>query len=1662
MKKIIAWTLLFSLLLLNIPIHVPYAEEVNDSVLYNESYIESEYKQSDEYKAKYYINYYIDGNDDNGDFEHNSIPHYININDKKLYFNVELHKEKAIQVYGYYGSVFLFEGKNDFKTETRNSSGIGYYEKNDIRGEYRHHGYALNGILYSNDDFPRDSDSGRSVSEKKWIYHHWDEVSGQDASKITLDATNEKNPKYTPLRKQIDDMVDDVLLYSTYEGLDKNNPKYSDYSGQGKAVADHMNIYTINSTLYNGEGKMYQRNAGRLWYQMFSTEVAKAKDKKNQAVVVEILDKGTYKIDATGRVAVSVKVIGQYLDSDIISDSDKVLFYNQEELKRIHLSLAIGNKSVVYSGRPNTVVNGNTALEHIFELEIDKDDIQDGLVTATGKSYTSFYGANKSEVVNDEVSALDVDTVGDGLKSLFDVKDVQLLPDPSDPSKTLPFTVDMLDYKDYSTGDIETYEILVKTGDLSRQATYTYIGQPIGFVDDLYDFITVDDHYESYIVYQTVKNSRSSDRYYDAFSFRKEVKQAIELDFDIPHHVIDIDPVEASDNTNYGGQIVKSKSIIIDGDEVDWDDFFDGKFSFGETHNNYIADIVIKVVNDQDVESTFKEAFNVHSSLPRSKLVAEGTLKENRLVTLYNKSSDVEDPFVAAKYPNSYTISYTSVDGLMNDWKMKPVSENEIDMIFKSPGFYKATIVASNDARSESTSTDYHIGIVPDYEPNVYFNIWNNVLTRNETLNITYSADSLDGDRISFNHFQVYFDEDNDGIAEKLIHESEGQLNFFTPTMLGFYKIVNNVSESYGEATIEAFLTEEDKRTKKVERVFYVDNLRPLVEIDLDIPESFQKVDMYIMSDENLGDGDISELRESRVDYNNDLRLYGLDVKADYRDLKTYVQSQQIDTSDYSGDTYPSATLTYSSSGFIGVLSRYNVINNSYEDYYTTEESYESCKTVNVFNGYVNCDSACLRACNGIGNQSGCNSGCCDKDYRQKEECKTKTTTKRHYYTVNRYTGYYSGTVYKSVKQAYANPFRETSDKYLVYIADDTFNLDDFNIMKSRAHYDVILIGDIALKNAVSNEVMFIENDGSGMDNLMKQAIDYIGSKYPFSSKYLVEVGDTFTLSQIMFDTEGDPLTNYGYQYVQDQVFDNPMGLESFASVIYKQAKTNFSNHVAASFSKVGLFKIYALLKDNTGQVSFDKESNVSEVSILVHRKPIADYVLDWTYDASSSMYQTIFVDQSYDLDHEYSDDRKGIRDVKAMYRNTLSSVWIYAVPDKLSAGTYEFRYSVKDMEGAWSDPKQVTFTLSDTPPPQLLDAKVKVEDNRFSLNGIPGTEYLRFFHVKTRYPYDHDLVYRWLENGRPVSSYMDYIGDYSLHEGDRHYDEMTFLVPKAYVNGDYEVELCVRDSDNSSNSDARAFDIVIDTPIDLITFTPDMILPGSNTFECETSKYVDEVQLTIYYGSPYAETYKMTKVDDKWFYDYEASDLEDGFYDVHYRAIIHSSPYQDESKIDQTEKVSLRALNISIVGAWTYWDGGENIFGETLTDEPHRFMSLERIDIYVETIGEPDDIQVTMSDELMAMTYVDKNNNTYNYEEMVGSKVLFPILMSTSDKSNWTTHYVLPLTDSTKDLENNRLKSPYWIKIVLRKGTNRLVYLVDDIEISGNTIEHLYLQPQN
>ena len=138
---------------------------------------------------------------------------------------------------------------------------------------------------------------------------------------------------------------------------------------------------------------------------------------------------------------------------------------------------------------------------------------------------------------------------------------------------------------------------------------------------------------------------------------------------------------------------------------------------------------------------------------------------------------------------------------------------------------------------------------------------------------------------------------------------------------------------------------------------------------------------------------------------------------------------------------------------------------------------------------------------------------------------------------------------------------------------------------------------------------------------------------------------------------------------------------------------------------------------------------------------------------------------------------------------------------------------------------------------------------------------------------------------------------------------------------------------------------------------------------------------------------------------------------------------------------------------------------GKQLTNEPHRFLSLERVKINVYTTGYADKVIIRFSPELEAMSFTDVHGNVYDYRDKVGYYVYFPqdstINLNNTLKDNhvyW--EYTLPLAPSTKSWDDVILRSPYWMQVTAYKGASSVTYTVPDLNITGNTLNLIYIQP--
>ena len=474
---------------------------------------------------------------------------------------------------------------------------------------------------------------------------------------------------------------------------------------------------------------------------------------------------------------------------------------------------------------------------------------------------------------------------------------------------------------------------------------------------------------------------------------------------------------------------------------------------------------------------------------------------------------------------------------------------------------------------------------------------------------------------------------------------------------------------------------------------------------------------------------------------------------------------------------------------------------------------------------------------------------------------------------VANYTGYYSGTIYKYLRQPYTDTWRGNSSKYILYISDGAISeLSDFNSAVSKTDAKVILAGTPDILKQYPDCTRYIDSTSKTVQEILNEALEYISEETPEIEQIYLLQNQQFTLNVGEDDLEKDEIVSREMQYVHDKdYFDNPTGQESGTLIVFN-ADSGWKDHIKNSFSNVGKYRIYRRVKDRPVGAygdNYSYYSGATEVDIYVHRKPIADAVLDWDFDGVTNTYKTTWKDLSYDLDHNITRAKtdKGISDRKIMWKKE-GGEWNYTIPDNLSPGTYRIRYYVKDIENTWSDVftmdingitytdvPEVTFTLSDTPPMQF-EAKLRALKTVFraptSPVTVPASEDLEAFDLWTRYPSNPYLTMAlFSHNGTQVSGIktVNYSTGTGIKSGnDISWSNILYNVPDTLIDGNYIFKITA----NAEQSKTISFPITVKTPINLKGYingkeTAAQINTGDTAlFKFTTSQYVSRTQLTF------------------------------------------------------------------------------------------------------------------------------------------------------------------------------------------------------------------------
>lgn len=1392
-------------------------------------------------------------------------------NAKGLGFNFRIWHDKGLVVYGTYNSIN--STRNDFK-EGRKGGGEPYYLKNGVRGEYRYHGYDTLGNLVTNMDSPDDVNSAASLSKRQWIVKPWDSQPVLSLPKTgTLKESDYNIAAITNgdlfTRTWINNGIPELI-----SGLTNAVDGYGNPSSD-RNLYDFINILSAPTPRYNGEGRMWRlAENGNIYYQTFSVN----KYKKNHTpvnVTVAVTNPDDLKFEdfgaknpsswATTNVTANITVTAELADTGYISDNiKKATYYTRFDVKNWQVGLTTDVAgSVTAYGTPQVYDN---IAKYTYKVTLTKAQWKAKTSVPLYATATANYLDTEKDTGNKTANAL---------ASTVPVADITPAPAPITP-------------------------------------TPTYAPPP----------------------------------------------EAIDIKVTIPNPAFDIVPIKATDNTTMINGTITNRDLYINGQSVDYNTFFSGNYTFG-IGNDGLKKIDIIYTSATNVQYLYTGWTYVYDTKPNAQFSFAGSYKQNRLMKANDTSASANVALVLSAYPiTSYQWSYRSVSGNISTFNCKDISSIYKELMYKTPGVYEIQLVVTNSLGRTSDPYILRFEIFPDYAPAVDINLNATDIARGETLTAyNYGAVSTDGDTIASNVIELWYDSNNDGTYDTKLQTWDGTKGFpsYTPTKLGFYKYVNKVTESFGEATMPEYITPADTVTKTVEREFVVDNYIPMTDLYVDIPIERPTVDALFIEDSSLNATSSDYLQNHRMDIDNSLRAENVEPTITVWDTHTYTYSQAASTSDNTGYSYPASTIPYSSGGYSGTLSltsvsnaTYTVDNGSYQNQTSTKTANTSASntTYDTFTwsgsswvmtthynpqlpdtqSYSDAEGYSGTLTKGTGVITG-SSGSAPSSpkkgdtwtaYSYWSVTYSETVSKSvqvwvpNLVTYNNYTGFYNGTIYKSVSQPYTDTFTPNSYKYIIYVSDGTITqLTSLKSLMSTTDAKLILIGPATIKTQIAYDYFIL--NGRPIADLISDAVKIMTENNPAVPKFTLVAGvDTFTMNAVTVDAENDPITEQKYEYVQDATyFDNSNGMDANAVSTYSSA-SGWTTTKLSSFTKVGKYDIYTRAKDrpttDPNFANYSYYSGTPHITVYVHRRPFAVATLDWDYDTATSTYKTTWVDKSYDLDHNITRADKGIVDRKIMFRKD-GGAWQYFIPANLTYGTYELQYYVKDLEGAWSDPFTLTFTLSSIPPIQfkaeLQSMSVSygidsaVQGTNTTAKSIPSTEILTAYDMWTRFPYNVSLEMGFWNGTNYITTptTVSYSSTTGTKTGnDINWYDKPYSIPAKKSDGTYLSDgiysFKIKAIGDYSQTAEKIFLVKILTPINLSPSMVSSMVAGNNVaITAVTSKYATSVQMTLNKGTAYATTvsmslYSTTGNQKMWKYTYAVpATLPNGTYTAEFIA---------------------------------------------------------------------------------------------------------------------------------------------------------------------------------
>ncbi|WP_202081178.1 Athe_2463 domain-containing protein [Caldalkalibacillus salinus] len=1443
-------------------------------------------------------------------------------------FNKKIWEDKQLVVYGQPRDV----SGNQFKYATQPREGTiiegsGYYRHNNRSGEWRYHGFDEQGQRYTNREFP-DDDNTRTDLQRQWIFEPWDNNLSYEQSRRIL-FTGDRSSFYR-------NYIEHYVIPSVPNGI-----SLTDGTPPSRDPMHYLYVYQTPDLIQPGAGIMWHKSptTGKIWYKTF--HMPKIKQGRTMTPVeaeLEVLDEPPINIEhykGQSTIPVEVRVNGYLLDEDYIGrDADTFAYYTREDIKEWTLEItrpSDGQKEVVRS-----VGNKGTAT---FTIDVPADQIDEAGAYIANASATVHF---KDRRTNEASVSQTIIFGGEGfeLLSLFNVRNEIRF------TKRSEFDASAINYVDQSLGEIIRYDFGVTELSTDETISFSYDDNAVdddAVQDDIYDFIKpyfTDEkvsipHSLEFEVRQTITTDNDKrDTHVETITVTHFPADDvggiddfnhvyIEPDLRVPKYAYDVVGVQIRDHTDMTN--VAERVCYIDDVQVNQNELFSGNYVFGIGEHGFheVSCTYESTTGDVSFQSTW---IYVIDTKPKVQFELSGPFKENRKMTIRNNTEIANFPMLWEAYPvTEYEWDVIAVEGAPLEFRTDTDMKKEF--LSRTPGVYTIQLVGRNELGRESDPYIVEFPIAEDLEPAVVLHPFDSQIARGEEVRFMYDAESVDGDVVGDQRIEIFYDSNNDGEYDQLVNAfdpSDGFTEYRPPThKLGRYQVVATVEEEFGEETLPELLDGTEKRVRVVKTAFEVDNFQPAASVYSDVPYVEPEIDVYVLLDQDLARSKNDHIVSNRISINNMLRDEGMNPVVEMWDMHTYIHSSDASATRSTGSRYPPQTIEYTEGQWSGTLSRDRVTNNPY----TRDEGWYETQTV-----YKTFSRTCTNTRHKLpdGGYSGSDDECPSRKYVSsdgyvghiprvrtsgpKESNGGNTRTFTAYYegtlskeeeywrsnpkTYNRYTGHYSGTVYQSVRQPYDNAFfRVKSDKYVVYVSDGGINdLSDLQTLMRENDASLILVGQQRIKNQVNYD-HYIPHD-KPIEDILQDVVQYIADNNVDIPHIYTLVDEPFALSFKHHDAEGDPITREESMYVHDyQHFDNDQGLAHFATDTYKRTAWREASEVS-TFSRPGKYTVYHRVQDQPSSdprfAHYRYFSNEAQLEVYAHRKPIALLELDWDYDDAREVYRTSWVDRSYDLDHQFSREDKGIVDTRMKLTRNNSETYTI-IPEELQPGTYELEYVVQDPEYTWSEPYTMRFTLEEAPPIQL-DAKARAKiDDRFSLRSIPASEDLLLHDVWTRYPYGVRLEVAMYQDGQrktPTKTVKATSATGEQNGNDIHWHDITYPIPDDLPDGSYQLRLTAIGTTTGERT-TKAFNVRVNTPIDLeIIDFPEELYSGQGErydLKGKTTKYANQLQVTLHRGTSYQTQLSLNGSIQQWKQDWKRSytvpRMADGTYTAVYRA---------------------------------------------------------------------------------------------------------------------------------------------------------------------------------